>query len=612
MTGRLHVPVRDFETLAAGRGDAAAVEMLWNAQLGRQTLGLLALVRSEPALTAAFDLLARAQEAAPAEAAAVLTYPHVTAWSAACLRELAGGGRPFAAGHLRNVAVAAALRAGLEFTAEAAVHDGAVCLPTLGRAQVAPAGAEGTAVVRCGPSGAEISTGRRTVAIPPDPHADAPGWAGLRILRCVHDGRVLRVHLDDLDPFRDGHRLGAAPRLTAEQAAEWRRVLADAWSILAGHHPERADAIATGLTALVPLTPRSGKALGATAAEALGAVALTPPEDPLLLAESLVHEFQHVKLSALLEVVPLTTAGPRECFYSPWRSDPRPFEGLLQGAYASLGITDFWGVQREVMTGNDAGYADHAFVLWREQTLNTVDFLAGSGLLTEAGERFVAGMRSALADRPGAPLNPLAGILARDTIDDHVLTWRLRNLRPDPALLDRLADAWPAGTPEPLVDRPALTAAPPGAHGARAELRNLLLRDPSGFAALRQEGPDAAQVRGEPAEAVAGYRARLRTGPADPDAWAGLAVAARRLGVPGAGALLVVPEVVAGVHRRIAERTGVLPDPLEVAAWLAPAAARAPHDRTAGFALPDIAVHSGIGSMSHSSRRPSAASAASG
>jgi len=38
----------------------------------------------------------------------------------------------------------------------------------------------------------------------------------------------------------------------------------------------------------------------------------------------MVHEFQHSKL------------------WAPWRTDPRPLGGLLQGVYAFLGVADTW------------------------------------------------------------------------------------------------------------------------------------------------------------------------------------------------------------------------------------------------------------------------------
>jgi HEXXH motif-containing protein len=46
-----------------------------------------------------------------------------------------------------------------------------------------------------------------------------------------------------------------------------------------------------------------------------------------------VHEVQHLKLAALLDIVTLTMPGEHDRYYAPWRDDPRPLSGLLQGTY---------------------------------------------------------------------------------------------------------------------------------------------------------------------------------------------------------------------------------------------------------------------------------------
>ena len=52
---------------------------------------------------------------------------------------------------------------------------------------------------------------------------------------------------------------------------------------------------------------------------------------------TLVHEFQHSKLSAMLDLVPLTDPDDHGRYFAPWRVDPRPLAGLLQGVYAFVG-----------------------------------------------------------------------------------------------------------------------------------------------------------------------------------------------------------------------------------------------------------------------------------
>ena len=68
--------------------------------------------------------------------------------------------------------------------------------------------------------------------------------------------------------------------------------------------------------------------------------------DKYTCAETLVHETQHLKLCALLDLVTLARPDDGRRYYAPWRPDPRPAGGLLQGAYAFLGVSGFVGRAR--------------------------------------------------------------------------------------------------------------------------------------------------------------------------------------------------------------------------------------------------------------------------
>lgn len=590
---RHRLPASDFAALAAGGGGRATVKLLQNAVLSKQLLRIRALNELTGALdTASFRLLARVQATAPQIVTELLRYPHVVAWAATCLRSLrTGEGDDGDLAHLGGIAAAAAIRAGADATATVPVRGGVVALPTLGCAHVGPPDFDGIARVLSAPDGAEISTEHGTVRLPSDPTADAPGWLGLRRLRADCDGRVLEIYLDDLDPFRGGWQLDPAPRLTEDAIRSWQRTLEGAWSILVRHHPHWAEAIAAGLTAIVPLARRGRhRGVSATSAEAPGAIALSPPGDALLLAESLVHEFQHVKLCAVMDMFALHTADDSRCFYAPWREDPRPLGGLIHGAYAYLGVTDFWGRQQQVANGDEAAYAKYLLALWREETWRTLGVIERSGRLTETGERFIAGMRAALEPWMDVPLPADSCAMAADTAADHALMWRLRHLRPALDAIDRLAAAWPRGEPEQMTATAALVLSDrgPGNRARRTELRHLRLRFPEKFQRLRaraentdpsvrmREEADIAHVSGDFAAAIDGYRARLADDPQDIEAWSGLAVSARReYSDQGIGPLFTHPEVVMAVYRRIREHGKDAPDPVDLARWLAPALQRA-------------------------------------
>ena len=66
-----------------------------------------------------------------------------------------------------------------------------------------------------------------------------------------------------------------------------------------------------------------------------------------------------------MDMVPLVESGG-EKVYAPWRQDPRPASGLLQGVYAHLGIVRFWQAQRHAETDpDDILRAQVHFARWR-------------------------------------------------------------------------------------------------------------------------------------------------------------------------------------------------------------------------------------------------------
>jgi uncharacterized protein len=203
--------------------------------------------------------------------------------------------------------------------------------------------------------------------------------------------------MEDPDPYRDCHQWSAAPRLTDDEFALWQRSFEDAWTEILQHHPAYAPALAAGLSVLMPLSAGpQGKDVSATARQAFGAVAAAMPADPVILALLLIHEFQHVKLGAVLDLYDLYDAADDRLFHAPWRDDMRPLEGLLQGTYAHLAVADFWRARREVTAGADSEVAGERSGFWHAHTCDAVDTLINSGSLTALGIQFVIQMRQSL------------------------------------------------------------------------------------------------------------------------------------------------------------------------------------------------------------------------
>jgi uncharacterized protein len=143
-----------------------------------------------------------------------------------------------------------------------------------------------------------------------------------------------------------------------------------------------------------------------------------------------VHEFQHVKLGAVLDFHDLYDRADERLYYAPWRPDPRPLEGLLQGIYAHLAVTELWGTRVHAYDGLRSEPAEHArlqLATWRSHTVEAVDTLVGSDALTALGRRFAQGMRAAVAPWLEVPVGAEAERLARRAAEENLAAWQARS-----------------------------------------------------------------------------------------------------------------------------------------------------------------------------------------
>jgi HEXXH motif-containing protein len=418
-----------FAALAAGGGGTPAAALLAAGQRSkRMLLHRAVLDHSQSAgpegreLARGYDLLAGLQRRSPQAAQTVervTGYPAVTAWAAATLRALVRRDAPLPdPDYLSAVAASAAVRAGVDIQIPVRVRRGRVLLPSLGAAQVAPSSQDCDAVVQCGPQGASVAALGSDLPIPSEPN-----WSGLRQVTVSAFGLHLDAALDDVDPFNvpagsDLRRLGNA------EADRWHSTLQAAWSLLARHHRTSAAEMPALLGVLVPLETAEDRQVSATSRDAFGAVALSEPPNATSLAETLIHEVQHLKLGALLDLVPLLSDDGEARWYAPWRDDPRPLSGLLQGAYAHLGVAGFWLRQRWLEASPMYGHV--RFARWREQTWEVVQTLLDSGALTPEGHVFVRGMGTTLDGFRREPVPQEAVEQAHAAAGRHRRAWELR------------------------------------------------------------------------------------------------------------------------------------------------------------------------------------------
>jgi uncharacterized protein len=476
----------EFGSLASGHGSAAALGKLVAGQLAKRRLLLWGVVRAARAgglpVEEPVGLLLRVHDRSPETLDDVIAHPQVDAWAA-------GFAHPADLGYLHALAAAAAVRAGVPFALDVPPARGAVTLPGLGLVST------GDAPARLAFDGLGLEVDGRPAHPRPRRIVDLTDLGGPA------------VAIEDADQYRDQYRTPVADRLTEPDrfAALWR----EAWQLLAADHPEHARATKALLRSFVPLAPPGdGTEHSAASGRATGSIALAPPASATTMALLVLHETQHLKLGALLDLVDLETGDGQARHHAPWRGDPRPVRALLQGTYAHAGVTEFW-------RGRDG----RQFAYWLAQTTQAATTLAGSGELTQAGDRFVAGLRETLDRWAADPVTPadqrVADVCGR--VSD--LVWRLGHRETPAGTRAALLAAWRSGGPAPSGVEGVLR--PGGSAGARI------------LTALRGDRPDLpdadrALLAGDDPAAAILYARRIATGLGSDDDWAGLATALGR------------------------------------------------------------------------------------
>lgn len=352
--------------------------------------------------------------------------------------------------HFSTLAAVAAARAGLPFAVRLTARDGVLMLPSLGALHTAePGDAE---------VGARYEHGRLTLRQPGagdvtvhlesgfGAWSSAPAWSPAFALPGLLPGSA-PMPLDDLDPYRTVrggpryHGLSGPVTLDDAERKRWLQAWSGTAAALRVGGEHRVAEAAALLRCLVPLAAPPGAGTGGhgsgscsgTRREAFGALLSSTPPTSTIFAATLVHELQHTKLAALSDMAVLHHAQGHERYFAPWRPDPRPFDGLLQGAYSHLALADFFQ-RRALVTGHrvdgESAWAQHT--RYREQVGAVLGPLVASPDLTSQGRRFVDQMVATyerMAQRP-APRGHVAR--ARAYVDAARALWTQRHAVSDP------------------------------------------------------------------------------------------------------------------------------------------------------------------------------------
>lgn len=423
-----------FSRLAAGGGGAEAMAELRAMQCLKNRLLVRELVpkareagHPHADLAArAYDLLIEMEEDEGKQVESALCYPAVGAWALRTYLSLRDGtGTKDDPGRLAALVVAVAIRSRIGCRVRLAVEGDAIVLPTLGRL-AAPASAQGVLDVTVRPdgAGAELDIGRSTVRV--DLLRDDTGW---QVLHRLPTGQEAGLVVDDADPYRWPAGHVTEPRLSGAKLDHWASCLREAWQLLSARHRTVAAEVTCGISVLTPIHAPAFGQNSATSRETFGTIALSEPQHGLGMAATFAHEVQHAKLTALTGMVDLTRPENGRRHYAPWRNDPRPVNGLLQGAYAYLGVAGFWRGQHGAEQGARAFRGQVEFARWREAAHLVTGTLLACGGLNDRGEEFVTAMRGTLERWLDEPVDLAVAAQARREAEQHLSAWTRRNPR---------------------------------------------------------------------------------------------------------------------------------------------------------------------------------------
>lgn len=159
--------------------------------------------------------------------------------------------------------------------------------------------------------------------------------------------------------------------------AETLACLATAHDLIGAAWPAVGAEMAYYTRLLVPFTSRARSTFAESAF--LGAVFMGECRhsftDDMYTAEHLLHEESHMRLTSIMEQDTVFKADPSTLVASPWRRDPRPVIGIVQGAFAFARVARFLRLAFEATGGQR--YAER-----RDQV--RADLAAGIAVLREA------------------------------------------------------------------------------------------------------------------------------------------------------------------------------------------------------------------------------------
>ncbi len=184
------------------------------------------------------------------------------------------------------------------------------------------------------------------------------------------------------------------------------------------HHQPESFAQLRAMMRVAAMKPRNvGDYSNVSQSDLPGAFICTATANPFVLADSIVHELHHNRLFFLQDEAPLF-AGERDgvaeagTFYSPWRDDLRPLQGLFHGVFVYVPVLRFWiaVVRAGAVSGDARLYGLDQLARIPVQCAVAVTQLRRHAQLTERGNAVLAEVAAEL-DRATADAHALGATL---------------------------------------------------------------------------------------------------------------------------------------------------------------------------------------------------------
>ncbi len=116
--------------------------------------------------------------------------------------------------------------------------------------------------------------------------------------------------------------------------------------------------------------------------------------DPLQVGDSLIHEGAHNRLWPVFDLDPLLEDAEAPIHPSPWRADPRPLKGVLNGVHAFLGVCAYY--RRLTDHPEHGAFARYKLDLHWPKVLKGWEYLSSKAQPTPLGRRFLEGLEAAI------------------------------------------------------------------------------------------------------------------------------------------------------------------------------------------------------------------------